>query len=377
MNILQIVLDPLEIIASDKLKIPFTATDKIFALVPTEKQRVQINGTTMFPLEIDYSKLSLAKKIVIKILFFLKFRGLLWNIISKECMNDLFDEIRSFDPEIIDLRNVRLSQKFKSALSLRYSGFTITRQNNQVHATPLGTSWRKYDPNIKVSIVLPVYNGENYLGKAIESCLQQTHKNIELIIVDDASIDNTPEIIAKYAQKDSRIISLRNKQNLKLPTSLNVGFSYTKGDLLTWTSADNYYDENAIKTLVQYLSTWPDVDFVYSAYYIIDSVGERDVLLPTVNYLPPPWQLPFGNTVGAYFLYRRKVYEKVGFYRADMEYMEDYEYWVRVYKSGFKMNRLHLPYYYYRRHEKSMTAAARNKGLDLFRKVQREHFPRK
>src|SRR5205823_13101047 len=129
----------------------------------------------------------------------------------------------------------------------------------------------------------------------------------------------------------------------------------------------------AIEALVRYLCTWKDVDLVYSDYWRIDE-SLRDK--PSLNVLPPPWKLLSGNVVGAYFLYRRGVYEKVGNYREDMEYAEDYDYWARVYKTGHRLMRLREPLYSYRMHSQSMTAEAA-KMVDqphIADKVRREYF---
>lgn len=82
----------------------------------------------------------------------------------------------------------------------------------------------------KVSIVLPVYNGEVYLRQAIESVLAQTYENWELIIVDDCSTDGSPAIMDEYAGWDARIKVVHNKENQKLPESLNIGFRQAEGD---------------------------------------------------------------------------------------------------------------------------------------------------
>jgi glycosyltransferase involved in cell wall biosynthesis len=154
---------------------------------------------------------------------------------------------------------------------------------------------------------------------------------------------------------------------------LNIGFAATTGELLTWTSHDNYYEPTAIEALVRYLCTWNDVDLVYSDYLRIDETLDAT---PTVNVLPPPWMLLSGNVVGAYFLYRRAVYEKVGNYREDMEYAEDYDYWARIYKTGHRLMRLREPLYSYRMQPDSMTARAEkmeNKPHSAD-KVRREYF---
>ena len=79
--------------------------------------------------------------------------------------------------------------------------------------------------NDLISIVLPVYNGAKYLRESIDSVLAQTYTNWELLIVDDCSGDETPEIAREYAEKDPRIHYYRNEQNLRLPRNLNKGFS--------------------------------------------------------------------------------------------------------------------------------------------------------
>jgi len=291
----------------------------------------------------------------------------LWNFYLTDIWPDFLWNVRCFDPDVIDLRWMRGKNVLEP--HLRNRGWRVIARGKNIEAKPV--NWRIYDPNQKVSVVLPVYNGAAYVRQSIESCLAQTHSNIELVIVDDCSTDDTPSIIAEYARRDPRIIALRNEKNKRLPGTLNVGFAATSGKLLTWTSHDNYYAPTAIETMVRYLCTWQDMDLVYSAYHMIDADG---TVQPRVNYLPPPWRLRVENVVGAYFMYRRRVYEGIGGYREDMEYIEDYEYWVRVYKNNFKMMRLHEPLYFYRRHADSMTTRAKKMEIQPWEKVRHEHF---
>ncbi|MBD5537238.1 MAG: glycosyltransferase [Lachnospiraceae bacterium] len=202
----------------------------------------------------------------------------------------------------------------------------------------------------KVSIVLPVYNGEEHLAEAITSVLSQTYENMELIIVDDCSTDGTPQIISNFVEKDNRVKAIRNKVNQKLPRSLNIGFGLAEGELLTWTSDDNRYKEDAVEKMSDYLEHHPEIGMVYCDYTIIDENGiEREK-----KCLDEPERLLWGNTVGACFLYTKEVAQKVGSYDSEMFLAEDYDYWIRIYKEG---PIVHLPenLYYYRRHSKSLT----------------------
>ena len=138
------------------------------------------------------------------------------------------------------------------------------------------------DSTSLVSIVLPIYNGEKYMRQSIESVINQTYKNWELIIIDDCSSDNTPHIAKEYANQDNRIKYYRNETNLKLPRGLNRGFSLSKGEYLTWTSDDNMFNPNAIEVMVDTIKT-EQVELVYASYDIIDENDNITVYVSNVD----------------------------------------------------------------------------------------------
>ncbi len=206
--------------------------------------------------------------------------------------------------------------------------------------------------NKLVSIVLPTYNGESFLAEAIESCLNQTYKNLELIIVNDCSTDNTEEIIKSYS--DSRIVYIKNKINQKLPKSLNVGFEKAKGELFTWTSDDNTFEPEAIEVMVSELLD-NDVDLVYANYQLIDDkseiTGKRTVGQPKDIFLD--------NIVKACFLYRKEVQLQLKGYNPDLFLVEDYDFWIRVVLNDFKLHPVDRYLYRYRFHQGSLTEQRR------------------
>ena len=201
--------------------------------------------------------------------------------------------------------------------------------------------------NPKVSIVLPTYNGAKYIRQSIDSCLTQTYGNIELIIVDDGSTDESPEIIKSY--KDERVKYLRHDENKGLPHALNTGFAKATGEFLTWTSDDNYYAEEAIEKMLSFLRD-KNCSFVYCDFYRFED--ENPSNLNTIR-LPDALALENHNKVGACFLYSRKVKESIGNYDPDTVLAEDYDYWIRVSKK-FSMCHLNEPLYLYRIHEESL-----------------------
>jgi glycosyltransferase involved in cell wall biosynthesis len=203
-----------------------------------------------------------------------------------------------------------------------------------------------------VSIVLPTYNGQRFLRQAVESCIEQTYRDWELILVDDCSNDATPELIEELTRLDGRIKSTRHSDNRKLPAALNTGFARSSGRLLTWTSDDNIYRPHALERMVEFLEQRPEVDFVYTDMTIINDAGQRLRLRPA----EPLNRLALKNPIGACFLYRRTVYETVGQYNEQFFLTEDYDYWLRI-SGRFSMVPLAEDLYLYRDHERSLTNA--------------------
>lgn len=199
----------------------------------------------------------------------------------------------------------------------------------------------------KVSIILPTYNGAKYIQQSIDSCLNQTYKNIEIIVVDDGSIDGTTDIINNYT--DKHIIFIRHNKNKGLPNALNTGFSEASGDYLTWTSDDNLYAKMAIEKMLHFLSI-NDSSFVYCNYYEFKDLDLKNNLI--VN-LPKEICLERYNMIGPCFMYSRKIMESIGEYDPLTELAEDYDYWIRVSKM-FMMKHLDEPLYFFRVHDESL-----------------------
>lgn len=203
-----------------------------------------------------------------------------------------------------------------------------------------------------VSIVLPVYNGEQYLRESIDSVLAQTYTNWELLILDDGSTDQTAAIADEYVRRDSRIHYYRNPQNLRLPRNLNRGFRLSRGQYLTWTSDDNRYKPTAIERMVRALEDHPTAQFVFASCRIIDENGVPfEYITVNKNSLK---SIVGSDSVGACFLYTREVYETVGDYDPDFKMVEDFDYWQRIF-AKFHVTIIEDYLYEYRLHRASLT----------------------
>lgn len=203
----------------------------------------------------------------------------------------------------------------------------------------------------KISIVLPTYNGERYIQESINSIINQTFTDWELIIVNDCSTDDTSLILNTYAVQDERIKVINNDKNQKLPQSLNIGFQNASGEYLSWTSDDNYYLPDAIEKMVAYLDTYKDIYMVCANMYFIDLNGTYQGVFQEYDET----LMYFQNYVGACFAYRKEVLEKIGGYDSDMFLVEDYDYWLRILLNFKKIGYIQEPLYAYRRHSNSLT----------------------
>ena len=125
-----------------------------------------------------------------------------------------------------------------------------------------------------VSIGLPVYNGENYLKWAVDSILNQTYRDFELIISDNASTDKTMELCGAYAKEDSRISYYRNENNLGASWNFNRVFHLSKGKYFQWACHDDMLEPTLLERCVDVLDRIPEVVLCYTKTTFIDQEGK-------------------------------------------------------------------------------------------------------
>lgn len=113
---------------------------------------------------------------------------------------------------------------------------------------------------MKISVIIPVYNVEKYLRQCLDSVINQTYKDLQIICVDDASTDKSLEILQEYAKKDNRIIIVQNEVNLKLGPARNHGMKYATGEYIHFLDSDDWLELDAYEKLVNHLEKAGDVD---------------------------------------------------------------------------------------------------------------------
>ena len=234
-----------------------------------------------------------------------------------------------------------------------------------------------------VSVILPVYNGTDYVRESIDSILGQTYPDWELIAVDDGSTDATPQILDEYALRDPRVHVI-HQPNQRLPRALNSGFRAAEGEFLTWTSADNRLKPDYLARMVDCLRRHPEWDMAYANMDIMGEDGQPLVKSGWYSgYQTPPGSehiaLPAdpselnivaNNYIGAAFMYSNRVHYLLGDYSPLRFGAEDYDYWMRV-NALFTLHHVDFPdqVYEYRFHSTSLTAHDKELGISRRREA--------
>ncbi|NJL79992.1 MAG: glycosyltransferase [Richelia sp. SM2_1_7] len=205
-----------------------------------------------------------------------------------------------------------------------------------------------------ISIVITVYNRSHYLGTAIESVLNQTHCDFELVIWDDASTDNSLDIAYQYASCDRRIRVIAAKQNTGFPTAIKAAVAATMGDYIGWVDSDDMLAPTAIEETSLILNNHPQVGLVYTDYELMDSEGN-------LHGLGPRCQIPYSkegllvDLMTFHFrLIRRSVYDAVGGVDDSFASGEDYDLCLKL-SEVTEVYHIAKPLYYYRRHDSNVT----------------------
>jgi GT2 family glycosyltransferase len=212
-----------------------------------------------------------------------------------------------------------------------------------------------------VSVLMSVYNGQQYLVEAIESIRSQTFTGFEFIILDDASSDDTWNILESYAKKDARITLIHNEENIGLTRSLNKGLSVARGKYIARQDADDVALPQRFEEQVGYLEKHPQVVLVSCNLDVIDDQGR--VVGQFLRACDPQfvsWFLLFLNQLGGHsqVVFRREAAVKIGGYSESCRYSQDYELWLRLDQVG-EIAILPVVLQRWRQHEKSISGSVR------------------
>lgn len=178
-----------------------------------------------------------------------------------------------------------------------------------------------------ISVLLPVYNAEKFVGAAIDSILTQSYNDFELIIINDGSTDGSEDLIKSYA--DPRIVYLENETNKGLVKSLNSGLAAVRGIYIARMDADDISCSDRFEKQVNFLERRPEIGVLGGAYREITSTGQERSIhrFPLTHHLLS-WSLCYRNPIAhPSVMLRKDLLTKIGGYPTDVIIPEDYYLW--------------------------------------------------
>jgi glycosyltransferase involved in cell wall biosynthesis len=223
----------------------------------------------------------------------------------------------------------------------------------------------------RVSVVLPVFNDHEYIVDAIQSILNQSYANFELIVIDDGSDPPISEVIKEAEIEDSRILVFR-QENTGLPRALNAGFLIASGDYCTWTSADNIVPNHYLLHFVNYMQANKKIDLTYSDMFLIDDDGKpyvfpdfmahfRNPSYSSVVSLPDHkdsmLDLQYNHILACFMM--KGALKHAMIMHQNAFGVEDFDFWLRAEGLFFSKFNINYMMYYYRVHKKSLTSKAK------------------
>ncbi len=225
----------------------------------------------------------------------------------------------------------------------------------------------------KISIITPSYNQGQFLEETILSVLNQEYPNLEYLIIDGGSTDNSLEIIKKYEDQLAYWVSEKDRGQTD---AINKGFHKCTGDILHWLNSDDVLLSGSLNLVAEFLEQHHDIDCV---------IGDLEVIDPNGQFLILKKAIPFDFKTALYTsclvpqpstLFTRRAWGKTGDLDISLYYQMDFEYFLRMAKVGVKFGLLKKPLAKFRLHADSKTVSEYNElFFQAYRRIQDQYLP--
>ena len=213
--------------------------------------------------------------------------------------------------------------------------------------------------SVQVSVIIPVYNQEKYMGRCIRSLLKQTmsEDDYELIVINDGSTDNSLDVLKPFM---GHIRYIENEKQLGLPSSLNIGIKKARGQFIVRVDADDFVHWDYLKILSMHLQLNHDIDAIACDYQV---VNDQQDILDQVNCLEKP--------IGCGIMFRIDQLIDIGLYDENFRIWEDKDLRIR-FLNKYNFSRVQLPLYRYRQHNDNLTKDEIN-NQNYTEKLKKKH----
>lgn len=210
-----------------------------------------------------------------------------------------------------------------------------------------------------VSIIMPVHNGARYLREALECALSQSHTPVELVVVDDGSTDETPQILREF---ESRIRHIR-QENKGAAAARNAAIEASTGELISFLDADDLWTPDKLRIQVEYLDKHPEIDLVASRWQVVEPGTRIDLDSDVTGAVLSTDQVSdwiYNELLMDCIIHtttvvmRRRLVDKIGLFDMGLRRGQDYDYWLRASRAT-PIHRLQARLSIYRLHEQNST----------------------
>ncbi len=222
----------------------------------------------------------------------------------------------------------------------------------------------------RISVIIPTYNRAGFVREAIESVLRQTYRDLEVIVVDDGSIDNTKEVVSNYEDPRVRYIY---QENQGVSGALNTGIKAAQAEYIAMLASDNVLFKDALQKCIDFMDPHPEVGFCYGQIFTMDGRGHllrsKKLIGPKTTYISDGndeiIRLLLGEPSIGYFIVRTACFENIGLFNTTLRMSEDWDMLFRLAKS-YSVGLLAEPLGIVREHNQSMTA---KNGVEIVKKA--------
>ncbi|EIF6290040.1 glycosyltransferase [Clostridium perfringens] len=216
------------------------------------------------------------------------------------------------------------------------------------------------DKNCLVSIIIPTYNRADRILKTLKSAINQSYKNIEIIIIDDNSDDNTEQIVKKYL--NDKVHYYKNKVNLGGAKSRNVGVKKSNGDIIAFLDSDDEWLENKIQLQIEKFLKNKDVGMVYTKYLLINEITGEKIKFDCEKVFEKDFHsLLCQNYIGttSSICIKKDIFEQIGGFDENLPSCQDWDLYIRIAQvcKIEKVEDICLNYYF---HNNSITGNSKN-----------------
>lgn len=191
-----------------------------------------------------------------------------------------------------------------------------------------------------VSVIIPMYNSEKTIKRTLNSVINQSYKNFEVIIVNDGSTDNSPDIVEQFIKSNSSYdITLVNQNNQGVSVARNNGIKLAKGQYIAFLDSDDYWETNKLYEQIKIMGDNADI-------YLLGTLpksSKDDMNTEEINYIDFRKLLFKNYFMTSSVMIRKEVFSTVGYFNTQKKYSEDYDLWLRIsqkYKTAIYMKKL-------------------------------------